>query len=226
MVAALAPFAMLLARRGDAASGGGCAPVGCFLVLIGLGLVLFLVFRGRNQRRVDGASARPMPTGPVQPHTFACPFPKCGNCGASADKQKQQWDGLRTVTWSCGYCGHSQVQQLTDDQLPPSARQRLGLDGGMQNGAYPPGYQGGNGMGGGLGSGLGGVMTGMMLGSMLGGNHHNHGGGDGWNSGSGGGSSDNWDSNGDSGSDSGGGWDSGGGDWGGGDSGGDSGGDW
>lgn len=222
MFAALVPFAILLSRRGES-SGGGCAPVGCFLVLIGLGVVLYLVFRGRsNRQRIDGASARPMGTAPIQPHTFACPFPKCPNCGATADKQKQQWDGLRSVTWSCGYCGHTQVQALKDEELPPSARQRLGLDGGQGYGPRRD-FDGDGFGGGGMGSGLGGVMTGMMLGSMLGGSHHHGGSQDGWGGGSdsGGGSGDNWDSGGDSGGGWDGGGDSGGGDWGGGDSGGD-----
>ncbi len=227
MLAPFIPVALVLARRGEPAAAAGCGAFGCFALIMGAGLILFLVLRGRNrQRRIEGASARPMGSGPIQPHTFACPFSKCPNCGASADRQRQQWDGLRAVTWSCGYCGHQQVQQLRDEELPPSARQRLGLDrpAGQDLGAYPPGYQGG-----GMGGTLGGIATGMMLGHMLGGNHANPSGGGDW-TGGGGSSSDNWDSgssdwgSGDSGGDSGG-WDSGGSDWGG-DSGGDSGGDW
>lgn len=197
----------LLRRRGE--SEGGCGPVGCFILLLGLGLVLYLVFKGRRDRREQlGASTSPMGSGPIAQHAFANPFPKCPNCGAAGDKMKQQWDGLRKVTWSCGYCGHTQVQELQDHELPQVARQRLGLD-------PQPGQnfqQGGQPYGNGGGSGMGGLLTGMMIGSMMGGSSHHHR-DDGWSGDSNSGSSD-WGS-GDSGGSS---------DWG--DSGGDSGGDW
>lgn len=204
--AMLLEISHLVRRRGE--SEGGCGPVGCFILLLGLGVVLYLIFRGRRDRREQlGASTSPMGSGPIAQHTFANPFPKCPNCGAAGDKMKQQWDGLRKVTWNCGYCGHTQVQELQDHELPPVARQRLGLD-------PQPGQnfqQGGFSQGNGGGSGVGGLLTGMMIGSMMsGGSHHRN---DDWGSGSGSGSSD-WGS-GDSGGSS---------DWG--DSGGDSGGDW
>lgn len=205
--------------------------MGCWLAILVAGLVLYFILKGKkdNQERL-GTSARPMGSGTIQPHTFPCPHAKCPNCAAAGAKMKQQWDGFRTVTWTCGYCGWTQPQELRDEELPPSARQRLGLDapqqglGGPQG--YPGGYQGGG------GSGLGGLMTGMMLGSMLGGSNHHHDHHDqgGWGGGSGDSGGD-WGSGGDSGGDWGSG-DSGGGDWGGGDSGGDwggggdSGGDW
>jgi len=211
-----------LLRRQDDSGGGG---IGCFLVLIGIGAVIYFVMKGRGDKREQlGASKRPMSSAPLQSHTFANPFPKCPNCAAAGDKMKQQWDGLRKVTWTCGYCGNVQIQDLKDEELPPSARQRLGLDGGH---AMMPGQEGfSSQQGGGMG-GVGGLLTGMMLGSMLGGSSSHHRDGDNW----GGGGSDSsssggdWGEGGDSGS--GGDWgDSGGGDWGGDSGGGDSGGDW
>ncbi len=210
-----------LIRRRDDSGGGG---LGCFLVLIGIGVVIYFVMKGRGDKREQlGASKRPMGSGPLESQTFANPFPKCPNCAAAGDKMKQQWDGLRKVTWTCGYCGNVQIQDLKDEELPPSARQRLGLDGDPamvqgQQGYYPP-QQGGMG-------GVGGLLTGMMLGSMLGGNSHDHHDGGNWGGGgSDSGSGGDWGDGGDSGS--GGDWgDSGGGDWGGDSGGGDSGGDW
>jgi len=189
-----------------------------FILLI-IGAVLYFAMRGKQDRPEQlGASRRGLPTGPLEPHTFACPYPKCPTCGASGDKMKQDWDGLRSVKWTCGYCSAlAGVQALKDEELPPSARRRLNLDGPMQ-GSMPM-QQGGFGQPGG---GMGGMLTGMMIGSMLGGGHHRQdqsGNGDGWSGGSSDNSSSDWGE-----SDSGSG-DSGG-DWGGGDSGGDSGGDW
>jgi hypothetical protein len=220
MIPTLTLAMLILERRGQA--GGGSGP-GCFLVLLAVGLILYFVFRGRRDRQeTPGAARRPLDSGPQASHTFACPFPKCPNCGAAADKMRQQWDGMRRVTWSCGYCGHVQVQELRDEELPASARQNLGQGGGQ--GMMPgPGYP----QGGGMGSGLGGLMTGMMLGSMLGGGSHDrHDDGSGWGGGSSGGGGD-WDGGGSGDSGGSGDWDSGGdsggGDFGGGDSGG---GDW
>jgi len=185
-------------------------------VLVGIGLVLYFALRGRqDQPEQLGASRRALPTGPLEPHTFACPYPKCPTCGASGDKMKQEWDGLRSVKWSCGYCSAvAGVQTLKDEELPPSARRQLGLDAPPQ-GSMPM-QQGGYGQGG----GMGGLLTGMMLGSMMGGErHHEHRqDGDGFGGDSSGHSSSDWGES-SSGSDD---WgDSGGGDSGGGDSGGD-----
>lgn len=202
----------LLARRSE---GGGCGAMGCFIFLMLAGGVIYLVMKGKQDRREQlGASRRPLASGALQPHTFACPFPKCSNCGATGEKMKQQWDGLRKVTWTCSYCGNAQIQELKDEELPLSARQRLGLD--PQNNPYE-GRQQGLGSGwqqGGGGDAMGGMLTGMMLGSMLGGGHHHHGSSGNEASGDQGG----WDNNDDAGS----GGDSGS-DWG---DGGDSGGDW
>ena len=190
------------------------------LVLLIIGAVLYFALRGRQDKPEQlGASRRALPTGPLEPHTFACPYPKCPTCGASGDKMKQEWDGLRSVKWSCGYCSAvAGVQTLKDEELPPSAR-RLLMDPQGQGGV--PMQQGGYGQPGG---GMGGLLTGMMLGSMMGGGGHHHdrqSGGEG----SEGGSSSNSSSSdwGESSSSSD--WGDGGGDFGG-DGGGDSGGDW
>ena len=53
----------LLARRMDQSSGGG---MGFFLVLVIIGIVVFLVLRGRRDREEAlGTSMRPMASGPV-----------------------------------------------------------------------------------------------------------------------------------------------------------------
>jgi len=202
------------------AESGGCSSLGCFVFLLVVGAVIYFVMKGRRDNpEALGTAKRSMGSGPVSVHHFACPYAKCPTCGASGDKMKQQWDGARKVTWSCGYCGsQAGVQELKDEELPPSARHSLGLDapGMMPGQGYAQGPSGG---------GMGGLLTGMMIGNMLGGSGHHD--SDNWGGGgSSDGSSGDWgDSGGASGGDSGGDWgDSGGGDSGGGDSGG--GGDW
>lgn len=211
-------------RRTESSSGMG--GIGCFLVLLIVGVVIFLVMRGRRDRQEQlGASHRPMSSAPVGGPAFASPYAKCGSCGAPGDKMKSSWDGMRKVTWTCGYCNaQAGIQELKDEELPASARQRLGLDGP----AMMPGQQGYPQGPGGLG-GVGGLLGGMMIGSMMsGGGHHHHdgstrrsddggSGGSDWGGDSGG---SDWGDSGGGGSDWG---DSGGGDSGGGDSGG---GDW
>ena len=204
---------MNIARR--QAESGGCGGLGCFVFLMVVGAVIYFVMKGRRDKpEALGTAKRSMGSGPIAEQRFACPYPKCPTCGASGDKMKQQWDGLRKVTWSCGYCGSlAGVQELKDEELPPSARQRLGLDAPPQGMMPGQGYAQGS-----SGGGMGGLLTGMMIGSMLGGSgHHDHHsdnwGGDGSSGSEGGGSSA--DSGGDSGGDWGdsGGGDSGGGDW-------------
>ena len=189
-----------------------------FWIILIAGIVLYFVLRGKKDRPEQlGAARRALPTTPLEAHRFPCPYPKCAACGGSGEGMKQAWDGLRSVKWTCGYCGAlAGVQELKDEELPPSARRRLGLDAPAQ--AMAPG-QAGYGQPGG---GVGGLLTGMMIGSMMGGGHSHGGNRDdgGW-----GGSSDSGGSGG------GGDWgdsggDSGGGDWGGDSGGGDSGGDW
>jgi len=205
----------LLIRRANEGSGGG---MGLFVVLCIIGIVVFLVLRGRQDRAEQvGAPIRSMGSGPVQGLGFACPYPKCPTCGAAGEKMKHAWDGLRKVTWTCGYCGSvAGVQELRDEELPAAARARLGLD--APQGMVPgqPYYQSQD-------SGVGGLLTGMMIGSMLGGERNERrergewGGGDGSGGPAGGGD---WGENDpDGGGDSG-----GGGDWGDSGGGGDSGG--
>lgn len=217
MHAILLHDAHLLARRRD--EGSGCGALGCFGAIMLLGGVLFLVLRGRRDRPEQLAAAkRPLGSGPMEVKTFTNPFAKCTNCGAAGSKMRQQYDGFRTVTWTCGYCGHPQVQELQDHELPPQVRQRLGLDPqpgvGFRQDVDGP-------MGGSPFGGAGGLLTGMMLGSMLGGGFArgsepgSSSEDSGWGGGSDGGSD--W---GDGGGDSGGDWGDSGGDFGG------DGGDW
>ena len=78
-----------------------------FILLLIIGAVIFFAMRGRQDRPEQlGASRRALPTGPLEPHTFPCPYPKCPTCGASGDKMQQVWDGLRSVKWSCEYLQH------------------------------------------------------------------------------------------------------------------------
>ena len=211
-------FNLAMIRRMGESSGGG---MGLFLVLVIVGIVVFLVLRGRQDRaEALGTPVRALPSGSVQGHTFANPYAKCPACGAAGDKMRQAWDGLRQVTWTCGYCGSvAGIQQLKDEELPAGARQRLGLDApqGMvpgQQGYYPP-----------QGGGAGGLLTGVILGSMLGGGGRRYpdqdGGWQGGGEGSGSPGND-WGESDASGGGGGGDWgDSGGGDSGGGDSGSD-----
>lgn len=190
-----------------------------FWIILIAGIVLYFVLRGKKDRPEQlGAARRALPTTSLEAHTFPCPYAKCQACGGSGEGMKQEWDGLRSVKWTCGYCGAlAGVQELKDEELPPSARRRLGLDAPVQGGVP---MQGGYGQPGG---GMGDLLTGMMIGSMMGGGHGHGGSRDdgGWGGGTSDGSSSDW---GDSGSSD---WGDSGGDWGGGDSGGgDSGGDW
>ncbi|HJW09173.1 MAG TPA: hypothetical protein VJ483_06030 [Holophagaceae bacterium] len=191
-----------------------------FWILIIVGVALYFFLKGRDRPEQLGASKRAMGMGPIEPQKFVSPYAKCPTCGASGEGMKSDWDGLRAVKWTCGYCGNpAGVQQLKDEELPQSARRRLGLDPMPGAGAVPQGYQGP------MGGGGGDLLTGILLGEMLSGGRHSNSGSSGsdWsapdsNPGSSDGGSS-WDSGGDWG-------DSGGGDAGGGDSGGDSGGDW
>lgn len=185
------------------------------IVLLIIGAVVYFALRGkRDQPEQLGSAHRGLPTGSLEPHVFPCPYPKCPACGASGDKMKQDWDGLRSVKWTCGYCGAlAGVQALRDEELPPSARRQLGLDAPMPGSV--PMQQGGYGQPGG---GMGGLLTGMMLGSMMGGgSHHHEHSEDGWNGDASDGSSSDWGESSSGSSD----WGDSGGDSGGGDSGGD-----
>ena len=216
-------YSSLLMKRRDEAGGG--SSMGCIIFLIIVGIVAFIIMKNRSSKPSTGPLPAPGDrqgggSGAAMPN-FVNPYDKCPSCGAKGDKMRSTWDGMRKVQWTCGYCGSlAGVQELKDEELPASAKARLGIGQtpGAQNMMGGPGYPG-------SGGGVGGLLTGMMLGSMLGGDHHDHSGDGGFGSSGEGGTSSNSDW-GDSGSsDSGGGWgDSGGGDSGGGDSGG--GGDW
>ena len=221
-------YSALLMKRRDEAGGG--SSMGFIIFLIIVGIVAFIIMKNRSSSPSSGPLPAPGDrqgggSGAAMPN-FVNPYDKCPSCGAKGDKMRSTWDGMRKVQWTCGYCGSlAGVQELKDEELPASAKARLGIGQtpGAPNMMGGPGYQSG-------GGGVGGLLTGMMIGSMLGGDHHDHSGDGGFGSSGTGGTSSNsdWGESGssDSGSsDSGGGWgDSGGGDSGGGDSGG--GGDW
>lgn len=134
-----------------------------FLILLIIGVVLYFALKGKAAPAVPMRSA-PSPA-PKEPGHFVCPHPKCLSCGAPADGMKQAWDGLRTVKWTCAYCGTpAPLQTLKDEELPLSARQALGQHAPPQPGAYPPQ---------GSGLGVGTLLTGLVIGSMLSdGDHH------------------------------------------------------
>lgn len=179
-----------------------------FIVILIVLAVIYFAMRGKGDRPEQlGAAKRGMTSGHIQDHTFVSPYAKCPTCGASGDGMKANYDGTRTVKWSCGYCGsQAGIQELKDDELPASTRRRLGLEpdpmaAAMPQQGYGPGPQGG---------GMGGLLTGVLLGEMLsGGNQSSSGGGD-WGSSNDGASNDS--GGGSDWGDSGGG-DSGGSDW-------------
>ena len=116
----------ILRRRSES---GGCGVVGCFVVILAIGLVLYLVLRGRQDKPEQlGAAKRAMGSGPIADHTFATPYSKCPTCSASGDKMKQQWDGLRKVTWTCGYCGNTaavrRCRVISTEREPAAKRWR------------------------------------------------------------------------------------------------------
>ena len=187
-----------------------------FLVILIVIAVIYFAMRGKGDRPEQlGAAKRGMTSGHIGgDHTFVCPYPKCPTCGASGEGMKANYDGTRTVKWTCGYCGsQAGVQELKDDELPTATRRRLGLEPDPAAAMMPP--QGPYG-GGSQGPNLGGLLTGVILGQMLGGGDRPSSGGD-WNSSNDGGgssqASQDWgesdvSSGGDSGGD-----DSGGSDW-------------
>ena len=152
--------------------------MGAFLVILIVLAVIYFAMKGKGDRPEQlGAAKRGMTSGHIPEHTFVSPYPKCPTCGASGDGMKAAYDGLRSVKWTCGYCGaQAGVQELKDEELPLTARRRLGLDpdpmaNGMQPG-YGPGYGPGP-----QGPNLGGLLTGVLIGEMLsGGNRPSQGG--------------------------------------------------
>lgn len=148
--------------------------MGAFIVILIVIAVIYFAMKGKGDRPEQlGAAKRGMTSGQIQDHTFVSPYAKCPTCGASGSGMKGAYDGLRSVKWTCGYCGaQAGVQELKDEELPVSARRRLGLDPDpaamMQQQGYAPGPQGPN---------MGGLLTGVILGEMLsGGNRHSSGG--------------------------------------------------
>ena len=157
--------ALLLKRRDEA--GGGFS-MGCIIFLIVVGVVAFLIFKNRSGSSSSSPGNRQGGGSGADTPNFVNPYDKCPSCSAKGDKMKSTWDGMRKVQWTCGYCGSlAGIQELKDEELPASARARLGIGQapGSQNMMGGPGYQGGG------GGGLGNILTGMMIGSMLGGDH-------------------------------------------------------
>lgn len=147
-----------------------------FIVILIVLAVIYFAMRGKGDRPEQlGAAKRGMTSGHIGgDHTFVSPYAKCPACGASGDGMKANYDGTRTVKWTCGYCGaQAGIQELKDDELPTATRRRLGLEQDPAA-AMVPGQQGyGPGM---QGPNLGGLLTGVMLGEMLGGNRQSSGG--------------------------------------------------
>jgi hypothetical protein len=99
-----------------------------FLVILGIGAVLYFLLRGKKDPiQAVGAPKKTMSTRPVDVVVFPCPMERCPVCAGAAEKMGHSWDGLRKVTWTCGYCGHASVQELKDEELPLSAKLRLGM---------------------------------------------------------------------------------------------------
>lgn len=188
-----------------------------FIVILIVIAVIYFAMRGKGDRPEQlGAAKRGMTSGHIGgDHTFVSPYAKCPACGASGDGMKANYDGTRTVKWTCGYCGaQAGIQELKDDELPVATRRRLGLEPDpaaamMPQQGYGPGGQGG---------GMGGLLTGVILGEMLGGGNRPSSSGGDWGSSGNQGSGQDWgesDVSGGSSSDWGdsGGGDSGGSDW-------------
>lgn len=175
--------------------------MGAFLVILIVLAVIYFAMKGKGDRPEQlGAAKRGMTSGHIPDHAFVSPYAKCPTCGASGSGMKAEYDGTRSVKWSCGYCGsQAGIQELKDDELPPATRRRLGLDPdpaqAMMAQQNPYGAQGPN---------VGGLLTGVILGEMLSGSNRpsslDQGSNQDWN-----------DSDGSSGGDSGN--DSGGSDW-------------
>ena len=93
--------------------------------------MLYFVFRGREDRpEALNTAKRALGSGTITDHTVKCPYERCPVCAAAGDNMKQQWDGVRRVTWTCGYCGSvAGVQELTDAELPSAAPRSPGPDG-------------------------------------------------------------------------------------------------
>lgn len=151
-----------------------------FIVILIVIAVIYFAMRGKGDRPEQlGAAKRGMTSGHIGgDHAFVSPYAKCPACGASGDGMKANYDGTRTVKWTCGYCGaQAGIQELKDEELPAATRRRLGLDPDpamlAQQQGYAPMNQGPN---------LGGMLTGMLLGEMLSGGNRSSNNGGGWDS--------------------------------------------
>ena len=150
-----------------------------FIVILIVVAVIYFAMRGKKDRPEQlGAAKRGMTSGHIADHSFVSPYAKCPTCGASGDGMKGAYDGLRTVKWTCGYCGaQAGLQELKDEELPQTARRRLGLDPDPAMLAQQQGYAPMN-----QGPGLGNILTGVLIGEMLGGGNHSSRPSDDWNS--------------------------------------------
>ena len=153
--------------------------MGAFIVILIVVAVIYFAMRGKKDRPEQlGAAKRGMTSGHIQDHSFVSPYAKCPTCGASGDGMKGAYDGLRTVKWTCGYCGaQAGIQELKDEELPVAARRRLGLDPDpallAQQQGYAPMNQGPN---------LGNLLTGVLIGEMMSGGNHGSRPSDDWSS--------------------------------------------
>lgn len=92
---------------------------GTFAFIMGAGGLLYFMMRGKSDPpKAVGEPKKVMSSDPVRSMVFQCPFPKCPICAGASDKMHQDWDGKRKIKWTCGYCGNSSVQELSDDELP------------------------------------------------------------------------------------------------------------
>ena len=122
-------FAFILLFSETDTGRGMMGSLKSFVIILSVGAVIYFLLRGRSDRpKAVGAPKRVMPTAPIEAVIFKCPLPRCPVCAGAADKMRQDWDGLRKITWICGYCGAESVQELSDEELPLSSRRRLGLE--------------------------------------------------------------------------------------------------
>ena len=139
--------------------------MGAFIVILIVVAVIYFAMRGKKDRPEQlGAAKRGMTSGHIQDHSFVSPYAKCPTCGASGDGMKGAYDGLRSVKWTCGYCGaQAGIQELKDEELPAAARRRLGLDPDPASMMVP--QQGYGPMS--QGPSLGNILTGVIIGEMM-----------------------------------------------------------
>ena len=102
-------FAIGLVLLGSGLGGS----LGTFAFIMGAGAVIYLLLRGKGDPpKAVGEPKRAMSSEPIKTMVFQCPFPKCPVCAGAPDMMRQDWDGQKKITWTCGYCGNSSVQEL------------------------------------------------------------------------------------------------------------------